>query len=75
MPAVNRPDDVIVPPVAVQTTAVLLVPVTVAVNCWLAPAATDAELGETETATTPAAVIVTVVVAVTEPPAFVAINV
>ena len=31
-PAVKRPDDEIVPPVAVQVTAVLLAPVTVAVN-------------------------------------------
>ena len=35
----------IVPPVADQVTAVLLVPVTVAVNCRVAPVCMDAEVG------------------------------
>jgi len=41
-----------VPPVADQVTAVLLLPVTVAVNCWVAPVESDAEPGEIDTATT-----------------------
>lgn len=47
----NRPDVDIVPLAAVQVTAVLLEPVTVAVNCWLPPGATDAEPGLSETLT------------------------
>src|SRR6185369_13820656 len=50
-PAVKRPDDVIVPPVALQVTAGLDVPVTVAVNCCVAPAITEAVVGETLTLT------------------------
>ncbi len=38
-PAVKRPLELIVPPVAVQVTAVLLAPVTVAVNCCVPPGA------------------------------------
>ena len=54
----------IVPPVADQVTAVLLVPVTVAVNCWVAPAKSEADVGLTLTATTGGgAVTVTVAVA------------
>ena len=34
-PAVYRPAVEMVPPVAVQVTAVLELPVTVAVNCWV----------------------------------------
>ena len=40
-----------VPPVAVQVTAVLLVPLTVTVNCWVPPACNDIEVGEMDTAT------------------------
>lgn len=48
----NKPALVIVPPDAVQVTAVLLVPVTVAVNCWLPPVAI-CWAGETATVTGP----------------------
>ncbi len=41
-----------VPPVADQVTAVLLLPVTVAVNCWVALVESDAEPGEIDSATT-----------------------
>ena len=41
-----------VPPVADQVTAVLLLPVTVAVNCCVAPVWSDAEVGLMLTATT-----------------------
>jgi len=43
-----------VPPVADQVTAVLLLPVTVAVNCCVAPVISEAVVGEmaTETAVT-----------------------
>jgi hypothetical protein len=64
-----------VPPVAVQLTAVLPVPVTVAENCCVAPVVNDADVGEIVTDTPDAAVTVTVAVAVTEPPAFVAVKV
>ena len=37
------------PPVADQVTAVLVVPVTVAVNCWVPPVCSDAEIGLTLT--------------------------
>ena len=37
LPAVNNPVEETVPPVAVQVTAVLDVPVTVAVNCCVWP--------------------------------------
>ena len=40
-----------VPPVAVQVTAVLLLPVTVAVNCCVAPVISEAVVGEMVTAT------------------------
>ena len=40
-----------VPPLADHVTAVLVVPVTVAVNCWVPPVCTDAELGLMLTAT------------------------
>jgi len=40
-----------VPPVADQDTAVLLLPVTVAENCWVALVERDAEPGEIDTAT------------------------
>jgi hypothetical protein len=36
-------------PLTLQVTAIFVVPVTVAVNCWVVPGATVAEVGETET--------------------------
>jgi hypothetical protein len=53
----------IVPPVADQVTAVLLVPVTVAVNCCVALVFTVAVPGLIDTATTGAAVTVTLAAA------------
>ncbi len=41
-----RPAEVMVPPVALQVTAVLVVPVMVTVNCWVAPGVSEAALGE-----------------------------
>ena len=49
--AVYRPLLLIVPALAFQLTVVLLVPVTEAVNCWVAPVHTPALLGETATDT------------------------
>jgi len=43
--AVYRPAGEIVPPVADHVTAVLVVPVIVAVNCWVPPVCNDAEVG------------------------------
>jgi len=63
VPAVKRPLLEIVPPVAVQVTAVLELPVTVAVNCWVAPACTDAVTGEMLTLIAGAAWIVTLALA------------
>ena len=48
MPTVEFPPGT---PLTLQVTAVLLVPVTVAVNCCVAPAWTEAEPGETVIAT------------------------
>lgn len=48
------------PPVAVQVTAVLLVPVTAAVNCCVALVCIEADAGDIETATTAGADTVTV---------------
>jgi hypothetical protein len=45
------PLDDTVPPVADQVTLVLAVPLTVAVNCRVPPASSEAEAGEIETAT------------------------
>src|SRR5262249_37177956 len=73
-PAVNRPAVVMVPPVAVQVTLVLTVPVTVAVNCCVPPANSAAVVGDTDTDTTAAATVM-VAVADTDPPEFVAVNV
>jgi hypothetical protein len=50
-PAVKRPLLEMVPPVAVQVTVVFELPVTVAVNCLVAPAVTVALVGETDTDT------------------------
>jgi hypothetical protein len=55
--AVNRPDGLIVPPVADQVTDHLKLFATVAVNCWVLPEATVALLGETETLTGTALVV------------------
>ena len=49
--AVYSPLVEIVPPVADQVTAVLLVPVTVAENCWVPLVNIEAEVGEMVTAT------------------------
>ena len=48
-PAVNNPLLDTVPPVAVQFTAVLELPVSVAVNCWVWPDCRVALVGATET--------------------------
>jgi len=58
--AVKSPELDTVPPVAVQVTAVLLVPVTVAVNCCVAPVRIEVEVGLMETETEGAAVTVMV---------------
>jgi hypothetical protein len=50
-PAVKNPEEETAPPVAVQFTPVLDVPVTLAVNCWVSPVCTDAEVGDTATDT------------------------
>lgn len=51
LPAVYRPAELTVPPVAVQLTAVFVLPETVAVNCWVAPVCTLADVGLTVTET------------------------
>lgn len=48
--AVNNPVLVMLPALAAQLTAVLLVPWTLALNCWLVPDVMDALVGERETA-------------------------
>lgn len=48
MGAVYIPLAEMLPPLAVQVTDVLLVPLTLAVNCWLLPPVSDVELGVTE---------------------------
>jgi len=45
--AVNRPALLIAPPELFQATPVLVVPETLAVNCWPAPLVMVAEAGET----------------------------
>ena len=50
---VYRPVEEILPSEADQVTAVLLVPLTVAVNCWVTPRARDAVPGAIETETGP----------------------
>jgi hypothetical protein len=60
--AVYKPEFDTVPPVAVQVTAVFELPVTVALNCFVAPVWIDAEVGLMET-TTGGAAVVTVTVA------------
>ncbi len=54
--ALNKPELLTVPAVADQVTAVLLLFVTWAENCWLPPDATVAVVGETETVTAAAEV-------------------
>jgi len=49
--AVYRPLEETLPPVADQVTAVLLEPLTVAVNCWVPPVSIAADTGEMETDT------------------------
>ena len=49
--AVYRPLVDTLPPVVDQVTPVVVDPLTVAVNCWLAPANNDAEVGVMDTAT------------------------
>ena len=51
--------EVIEPPVADQVTAVLLLPLTLAVNCCDPPVVSDADPGVMETATTGGALTVT----------------
>jgi hypothetical protein len=58
--AVKRPLDETVPAVADQVTAVLLEPLTVAVNCCVPLVRIEAEMGEMLTETTVAALTVTV---------------
>ena len=48
-PAVNRPLLETVPPVAVHVTAVLALPVTLAINCRVCPGCNVVLVGETET--------------------------
>jgi hypothetical protein len=61
--AVYKPAALTVPPVADQVTAVLALPVTVAVNCCVAFVRIEAVVGLIATATTGAAVTVTVALA------------
>ena len=61
--AVKSPPVVMLPALAVQVTAGLLLPVTVAVNCCVAPVISEAVAGAMETETTTGAVTVTVAAA------------
>ena len=54
-PAVYKPAFEIVPPVAVHVTAVLELPVAVAVNCWVCPVCSVLLVGEIVTETVGAA--------------------
>jgi hypothetical protein len=62
--AVNIPPLETVPPVADQATAVLLVPCTVALNCWVLPEATLALPGDTVRLIAPGAFTVMVALAI-----------
>ena len=64
-----------VPPVAVHVTEVLVAPVTVAVNCAVAPSATEAGFGDTVTTIAGAELTMTVTVLVTAPAELVAVKV
>ncbi len=46
-----KPLAEMLPPVADQVTPVLVLPVTLAVNCWVRPACTEAEVGDNATLT------------------------
>lgn len=61
----KRPVEDTEPPVAVHVTAVLLEPVTVALNCCVAPVTRELVEGEIETATAGAAVTVTLALELT----------
>src|SRR5262249_33594510 len=74
-PAVKRPAGEIGPPVAVPVTRVLVEPVTVAVNCLVELAVTEADVGEIDMETIGVALTATVVLAVVEPPLLVAVRV
>jgi len=52
MGATYIPLEEMLPPLAAQVTDVLLVPMTLAANCWLPPKESDAAPGATETETT-----------------------
>ncbi len=54
---VYSPAEVILPPVADQVTAVFVVPVTVAANCCVPLVCSEAEVGEMDTATVVAVVV------------------
>ncbi|HEY8670070.1 MAG TPA: hypothetical protein VIL63_04455 [Terriglobales bacterium] len=47
----NIPPEETIPPLALQVTAVLPVPLTLAVNCWLVLVVSEVEVGDTETFT------------------------
>jgi len=51
------PLALMLPPVADQVTAVLVEPLTLAVNCWVWPACTEADVGDTLTVTAGALVV------------------
>lgn len=55
-----KPEDEIEPPVALQVTAVFVVPLTEAVNCWVPPVCSAALLGVMETTIGAGALTVTV---------------
>ena len=55
MGAAYVPLEEMFPPLAFQVTDVLLVPLTLAENCWLVPHCSEVELGNTATATETAA--------------------
>ena len=61
--AVYKPEEETLPPVADQVTAVLVDPLTVALNCAVPPVVTEAVVGATLTLTTTGAVTVTVALA------------
>jgi len=58
---VYRPEVEIEPPVADHVTLLLVVPVTVAANCWVTPVCTDADVGLIEIPTGGALVVTAIV--------------
>jgi hypothetical protein len=54
---VYSPEEML-PPVADQVTVVFVLPLTVAVNCWVPPVSSEVETGEIDTATGALAVTV-----------------